>query len=106
MLSSHGMQHDEVVQKGADFNTVALGTSPSSDLPLDLFFCPCVSLLYQRGSGEKKNVRLTRIRTLPHCPLAKCRCVVSVFQCVTETFLAIIYFIYYISYFLLVAYHL
>ena len=59
MLSSHGMQHDEVVKKGADFNTVALGTSPSSDYQLDLFFCPCVSLLYQRASGEE-NVRLTR----------------------------------------------
>ena len=59
MLSSHGMQPDEVVQKGADFNTVALATSPSSDHQLDFFFCPCVSLLYQQASGEK-NVRLTR----------------------------------------------
>ena len=34
--------------------SVALGTSPSSDLQLDLFFCPCVGLLHQRASGEKK----------------------------------------------------
>ena len=40
MLSSHGMQPDEVVQKGADFNTVALATSPSSDHQLDFFFLP------------------------------------------------------------------
>ena len=71
MLSSHGMQHDEVVQKGADFNTVALGTSPSSDLPLDLFFCPCVSLLYQRGGGEKKKCKTDEDKNIAQLPLSK-----------------------------------